>query len=245
MLIGTLSSCSTSSSDSTADDLKTESYFKLPKNGHGLWISKSYLAHLREFKSPREAQDKELDFLISIRNLDTIMYLSFHEGAAWNIILMESETKGAVYSPDSTTKYDELVFEKNLLVVKGDTFVKTGNSNTESDIIPSINKALVVGDYNDNATSFKSDGTVNGLGGFKEFKILLDYYDMGRNLDLISLKNDSTENWEFYQFNFVSDTLFIRENECANMDNESGDCFELKEGRVIYKLINRQQITAN
>jgi hypothetical protein len=203
----------------------------------GSWISASYLRSITDQQSPRKAQEGSEECFIQLPSttlLPTTMAINFHEGLSdlvpinnngtyqlWekqNDTLSRSLYTLESISPDSIKIGDKLFVKINLDI--------TGN---EPRILEEI---LFKGKYQSkqgDQVEFKNNGEVSGLGKYKYYEPVIDYFDAGLQIDQVAL-GETRENMKPFGFKFKQDRLELYELKCKTYDNADKRCVEVEFG---------------
>lgn len=224
-----------------AQEEKTEnaqslSLVPLEKEYIGTWVHKAYLADLEATKSTKKAQELGRDKLYRITENQEIMYMTLHEGAGGNRLLMNAKNEGAIYAQDTSIKYSEVRFQEGIMRVENKTFVKVeGFGDSFAKL---INQTFFAGTYKMGGETvlFNPNGNIKGLSGFTRYRLNTDYMDAGMQFDKIYLSPGDPQIEETFLYKFVGDTLLIKEPVCVEWDDERTHCYEIEQGKVIYKL---------
>ena len=221
----------------TNAEAKTVEVIKLSRDKYGFWVSKKYLTNLEKTKSTKKAQEMGAD-MISIDGSQEIMMMTIHEDGAQNIIIMQTESIGQVYSSDSTKKYDEIRFEGNELSVGNEQYIHASSLHARSsnDL---INSTFIANnyDYNGKEVVFDKEGSIKGMDGIISYSLNLDYIDAGMQFDKIFLKYEGEDERRTFLYEFVSDTLFIYELDCIVQSEDSDYCLDVNKGPLKFKLV--------
>lgn len=85
---------------------------------------------------------------------------------------------------------------------------------------------------------FRDNGEVIGFQNYKSYAIQEDYFDAGCQFDLLYLRYDIEDRFE-YTWSFSSDTLIIYKLDCMTYDTFSDRCIETKRGEIVYRLLKK------
>lgn len=220
----------------------------------GCWVSEVYLKSLKEFKSPKRAQDNGLLLIIPKRVNEKVSYMeAFHDDFDYYSILKNKNTYEIweiindnppklefvieVISP-TRIKIGTIVLEKINPLIKSD-FLRRGLKEQ----VMIQEDLLFKGKYitSDNRkVEFTKDGKIKGLDDFYFYQPINDYYDMGMQVDQLVLvksrKNIEWKDLEYFGFTFNHDTLELYKLNCISFDTTSGYCGEVENGELKYKL---------
>ncbi len=209
----------------------------------GDWISEAYYNDLMEHHSPRKAQEGSEDCFIHIPGqtlTSTYMVYNFHEGGAELVPVFQMgayqlwEKQGdtlyrAAYSLD--------MVDGDKLKIGDKRFVRiTAPMAGERNLI--LEGLLFAGTYtleNGAKVEFKANGEVVGLGAYKYYDPLIDYFDAGLQVDQVGL-GDTREHMEYFAFDFQKDRLELFNLKCKTYDEAEQRCVEVDFGKRIYVL---------
>ena len=220
----------------------------------GIWLSENYYNSLKEFKSPKKAQDNSLLLVIpeSISEKTTIMY-DFHDDFE-NYAIVKNLSDYEIWENfnNHNTK-----FEYNIKVISS-TKIKIGETilikidpikvkdffhNGLKNELLVLEELLFKGIYitlDGKKVEFKNNGQIEGLEGFFYYKPEIDYYDQGMQVDqLILVKSEKSIEWkdlEYYGFKFNMDTLELYKLNCIDFDSTYQQCGIVENGELLYKL---------
>jgi len=207
----------------------------------GTWLSEDYFNSINKFKSPKLGQDGSSFITIPDRTLKkTMMIENFHEGGP-SLTVLKNKERYQIWEmqEDSIvglTADIEIISETKIKI--GDKiFIKINPSSCE-DYFKILEEILFKGiytDYNCKNIEFKNNGEVVGLDKFHYYRPLDDYFDIGSQVDQISLSTiEKDYNWFGFKFNY--DTLEIYKLNCLQMDTINNDCVIVENGELKYKL---------
>lgn len=201
---------------------------------NGTWASEKYISILKRTKSPRASQDSGYFFQFpkSYKSLAN-PYLYHESGPDYHIL--KYGNKFYLKSVDNATDSSEIIItdKGNKLKIWDETFVKTKDSCG----VPE--ELLFKGNYklNGKPVTFNANGTIIGLDSDKFYSIENDYIGPGTgDLDIIYLGKIEKEK-NIHSFLFRADTLFIYKIKCLEIDSSNGDCLDIENGKLKYKLI--------
>jgi hypothetical protein len=246
-IFGLLFSCT--SNDRTQDDSKklTDQFKSLDTlvSFSGYWLSEDYHNSIRQFKSPKKAQDGSQFIFIPDRTLQqTIMIYNFHEGGTFLKILKHGDGYEIwEVQDDSLTQrlYSVEIISATKIKLGDKTFVKI-NSLKNKDTYQILEKILFEGQYtnsNGKTIEFKPNGQVIGLDNFTYYDPIIDYFDAGMQVDQVGLGNSQSE-LDWYGFKFNRDTLELYKLNCLTFDSTDNRCVEVDYGQLSYKLWRKE-----
>ena len=232
-----LISCSTSEQKEIEEKKPAgkASFIPIPPMYKGLWVNEGYLKELSKTRSTKMAQGKEGFYKIYDKN--SIMQLDLHEGGAENILVMETDKDGQIYSTDSTQALNKVEFKDGIMVIDNVRCIKAPDGESGLQVL--VNKAFFSGKYllGEKFIEFKDDGSITGLDSINGFNLNLNYVGPGMQFDLINFKlNDKSKD---YLYEFKSDTLLISEVDCLVMEEESDFCLEVAKGNEVYRMVKK------
>ncbi len=218
----------------------------------GSWVSENYYTSIKNFKSPKVAQDNSLFIVVPEKTLQkTFMVYNFHEGGEhMKVIKKDSEYELWEYS-DETDSLNRRISSIKIISdnkIRIDTTVFEKVSNVDSygnDFI--LEEILFRGIYRSNNGSkieFTGDGKITGMDDFNYYEPIIDYFDEGMNVDQVYLgkltKNLAQIGYKFsdrYGFKFSGDTLDLFKLNCVEFDSTSNNCGIVEFGERIDRLI--------
>lgn len=211
-------------------------YQNIPEEHLGLWVAEKYIHALSESRSTKKAGELNLDMLYQIDAPSNIISMNLHEGGADNLLLMSSKNNGQIFSSDSLNAYEKVLFEDNELIIDEEKFIHANNGLEEL-----VNEVILAGTYSFNGKSIemKRNGTFVGFDAITNYKLNLDYVDAGMQFDKIYFQFDGESEPRTYLYEFVSDTLVIREIDCLTLDETNNYCLEVEKGKVVYEFIKK------
>jgi hypothetical protein len=221
----------------------------------GCWVSENYLNSIKEYKSPKKAQDNSLLIIIPERYNEktTIMY-DFHDDFDYFTIL-KNHSKYEIWDTHDNLKskleYTIEVISSTKIKI-GDSILRKINPLRVKDLYHNGLKdemliqeeLLFKGIYltiDGKEVEFKNNGQLCGLDGFYYYKPNNDYYDGGMQVDqLILVKSEKNIEWkdlEYFGFKFNRDTLELYKLNCIDFDSAFlNNCAVLEYGKLEYKL---------
>jgi hypothetical protein len=202
---------------------------------NGKWVSEDYATALIKTKSPRQSEKFVSFFKIP---------KSFNE-KAFSYDYIERGSEGFIIKHGNSYYFKvdngindsiKIIFVNrdrikidNIIYIKGEE-----NVGVPEDI-------LFKGRYklNDSYINFNSDGTVVGFDSIKFFSIENIYTQPGSSTenDIIYL-GSSKDHTSLYCFEFKSDTLFIYNTYCKELD-ETGYCLDNQKGKLKWTLTKK------
>ncbi len=220
----------------------------------GIWISENYYNSLKEFKSPKKAQDNSLLLIIpeSTNENVTIMH-SFHDDYD-DYAIKKSHSDYEIWEnfkiPDNKLEYTihvisstEMQIGETILIRINPLRVNNFFRNGLKDELLVQEELLFKGVYlttDGKKVELKNNGQIEGLEGYYFYKPASDYYDYGMQVDqLILVKSESNFRWqdlEYYGFKFNYDTLELYQLNCIVFDSTYQVCVEVEHGELLYKL---------
>lgn len=233
-------SSSSEKASAPATSFKT---LKTPIPFAGSWISADYLKSLLEHQSPKVAQEgsQECYFEIPSETLTpTTMIYNFHEGISELIpVLRGGMLELWEKSNDTLSKAVYVINPKSpdtlLLGIK--KFVKLNTVSRDGQ--PAILEELLFkGTYTSKKTgdvAFKANGEVTGLGKYKYYKPVIDYFDAGLQVDQIGF-GETEDQWEYFGFKMIGDKLELYTLKCKAYDSTGKDCVFVGYGDEVYSL---------
>ncbi len=201
---------------------------------NGTWASEAYIRILKTTKSPRLSQDSGYFIQIPKSYKDkTFPYLYHEAGGEYHVV--KHREKFYLKSIDNTTDSLKITVADNgnKLKIWNDIFVKIKDScGVPEDVLFKGNYKL-----NGKSVTFNANGTIVGLDSIKFYAIENDYIGPGLgDLDVIYLGKTSKEK-QTHSFLFKADTLFIFKIKCLEIDSSNGDCLDIANEKLLYKLI--------
>ncbi len=211
----------------------------------GHWINERYLDVLQSSQSPRKAQEAcewcLLDFPAS-PDLPMLVIVNYHEAVQYPLASSAEHTltilaNGANEPGPKFNSIDTLGPDR--IKVGSQTF-RRSRCTKEENTYKILEYHLFQGTYDleeGGTVEFTSNGEVKGLDDFTAYNPIIDYFDMGRDVDQIRLKN-SNQTWTDFAFRFKQNKLQILTLECKSRD-QFDNCEEVKFGDVQYTLRKR------
>ena len=236
-------SCSTREKPNTSNNTKlTDTLVSFS----GYWLSENYYNSIKEFKSPRKAQEGSTFLYIpdtlGLPNITRI--ISFHMGDD-KLKIVKKANKYYLYKyyAAGIAPYNEEI--KNVsstkITIGGKNFIKISPVKTnEGELI--LEEILFKGHYvtkEGKEIEFKTNGQIIGLDSFEYYSPLIDYFDAGLDVDQIKL--GKTENkMDKFGFKFFGDTLEINKLNCIDYDSVYKTCNQVALGKIVYRLIKKK-----
>ena len=223
-----------------ASSFKTE---KVPIPFAGSWISASYLSSLMEHQSPKVAQEGSEACYIEIPAetlLPTTLIYNFHEGIS-DLLPVVRGGKLELWEKQEDTlsnvKYVITPPTSDTLLLGIKPFVKINPVMRDGE--PAILEELLFqGTYTSKKNGdveFKANGEVTGLGKYKYYKPVIDYFDAGMQVDQVGL-GETPDQWEYFGFTMVKDKLDIFTLKCKAYDSTGTHCVFVGYGDKVYSL---------
>ena len=242
-IIGLLFSCSSSDRNLDSSTTFKDDFKRLDTivSFSGCWLNEDYFNNIRQFKSPKNAQDGSLFIFIPHRTLQqTIMTYNFHEGGSF----LKTLKRGNDYEiwevqDDSLTQqlYTVDVVSSTKIKLDNSAFIKINPQKSEH-TYHVLEEILFKGKYtnaDEKTIEFKPNGQVVGLVDFKFYRPAIDYYDAGMQVDQVGL-GSSQKDLEWFGFKFKQDTLELYKLNCLIFDSTYNRCVEVDYGQLTYKL---------
>jgi hypothetical protein len=226
-------------SESKPKEITPTKFVNLSENHIGFWVNEEYYKALKESNSTKIAGESGNDDFYRISEVNSIMNMNIHEGAAENLILMDSENKGQIFNSDTTESYSKVEFQNGILLTDNKKYIKAPIG--ENGLNELVNSAFISGKYllNGIEIEFKANGTLTGLDSIKNFELNLDYNDAGMQYDKIYLQFNNEKETRTYLYSFNSDTLTISKIDCKTQAEDYDYCLEVEKGETIFKLIKK------
>lgn len=241
----TLLSCGTDTkpvqqSAAPAINFKTNS---VPVPFAGNWISETYLSDIREHQSPRKAQETIEECYIQLPDntlRPSTMVINFHEGIS-DLMTVNNNGVFQLWEKQGDTlsnlKYTIKPLSTDSLKIDDKLFIKINSSpaGNEPRILEEI---LFKGTYTSKKgekVEFKSNGEVSGLGKYKYYKPLIDYFDAGLQVDQVGL-GETAAKVEYFGFKFKKDKLELYKLKCDEYDDIDKRCVDVSFGEKLYEL---------
>lgn len=209
----------------------------------GSWISEDYLNQIRDQQSPRKAQEGSEECFIQLPEntlRPTTMVINFHEGLSE---LVTVSNNGAFELWDkqgdslSSPLYKIQPLSADSIMIDDKLFIRINpeTSNNDPRILEEI---LFKGTYSTKKAErveFKSNGEVTGLGKYKYYEPVIDYFDAGLQVDQVGL-GETADKLEYFGFKFKKDKLELYKLKCDAYDDIEKRCVEVSFGEKLYDL---------
>jgi hypothetical protein len=209
----------------------------------GNWISDTYLRDILDHQSPRKAQETIEECYIQIPEntlRPTTMVINFHEGIS-DLVTVHNNGVFQLWEKQGDTlsnvKYTIQPLTPDSIKIDDKLFIKINSSpvGNEPRILEEI---LFKGTYNSKKgekIEFKSNGEVTGLGQYKVYKPLTDYFDAGLQVDQVGL-GETIDKLEYFGFKFKKNKLELYKLKCDEYDDIDKRCVEVSFGDKLYDL---------
>lgn len=213
----------------------------IPFSGH--WISAEYLTDIQANQSPRSAQEESGDCFISIPATTltpTTMVYNFHEGIS-DLVPVYINERFELWENlnDSLTRmlYPLQLVTQDTLSVGDKKFVRLPASLRDGQ--PAIlEEILFKGKYKDASDAlveFKANGEMSGIGKYKYYLPVIDYFDAGLQIDQVAMGEKPGE-WEYFGFKFKKEKLDIYQLKCKTYDQQEKRCVDVTFGPKLRSL---------
>lgn len=221
---------------------KKEKQYEI-KDLSGEWVNTKYLNAVRKTKSAKISQDACIHSFIRFTNDTALFVYSLHEGISVKISMLKQNSFICNFPENIKTKLyisnDTLFFYENGTKESFFKYDIYANEDMLNDRL--LNKEIFSGEYTiidslNKKLIFQEDGTVTGFWNYKSFFIQYDYIDAGCNLDILYLRVEPIDRYE-YTWQFKNDTLQIYKLDCIEYDSINKLCLETKKGKLIYRLL--------
>ncbi len=220
----------------------------------GIWVSVNYYNSLKEFKSPKKAQDNSLLLIIpeSVNEKVTIMH-DFHDDFDDYVIVKNNsnyEIWEDLNKPNNKLEYTIKVISSTSIKIGEIVLIKINPLRLRDFFHNELKNELLVqeelifkGVYlttDGKKVEFKNNGQIEGLEDYFYYKPESDYYDQGMQVDQVILVSSNSDfKWEdldYYGFEFEYDTLRLYKLNCIVFDSANQNCVEVGHGELLYKL---------
>lgn len=209
----------------------------------GNWISETYLRDIKEHQSPRKAQETIEECYIQLPDQTlraSTMVINFHEGIS-DLVMVSNNGAFQLWEKTGDTlsniKYTIQPISADSIKIGDKLFLKI-NSSTAGNEPQILEEILFKGKYKSKTgeqVEFKSNGEVTGLGKYKYYKPLIDYFDAGLQVDQVGL-GETSDKMENFGFKFKKDRLELYVLKCKTYDNTEKRCVEVDFGDKTYEL---------
>jgi len=246
-MIGHLFSCTSSNKELDETAVLSSDFKQLDTtiSFSGCWLSEDYYNSLRQFKSPKKAQDGSRFMVIPDRTLkQTIMIYNFHEGGSFLKILKHGNNYEIWEVQEDSLKQrlnNVEVISATRIKFDNKTFVKI-NPPKKEDTYQILEEILFKGQYTNSDGQliyFKPNGQLIGLDNFKYYNPIIDYFDAAMQVDQVGL-GSSQQDIDWYGFKFNKDTLELYKLNCLTFDSTDKRCVEVEFGQLTYKLWRKE-----
>ena len=216
---------------------------KAPIPFAGTYLNETYLTKIRDQKSPRKAQEGIEECFIRIPDntlTPTSMIVNFHETLT-DLIPLNHDGTYELWEQqnDSLTKarYTIALISEDKIKIGTTTFIRinTDNAGNQPRILEEI---LFKGTYElkkGEKVEFKKNGEVTGLGKYKYYAPLIDYFDAGLDIDQVGL-GETRDKLTNFGFKFRKNGLDLFELKCKTFDDKEKRCVEVDYGRKAFDL---------
>ncbi|GGH70766.1 hypothetical protein [Phaeocystidibacter marisrubri] len=199
----------------------------------GFWVNVKYVRNLRSSKSPKRAQ-QSVDFSgiqVSEEGEPSMMIWNFHEGTPTYVKTYDGELGFFNSSTNSKPEY-RASMQKDTLIIGSEKFTLLESAH-EFQI---VEKILFEGEYKNHGrrVTLSANGEIKGLDSLTHYSPLIDYYDVGLDVDMMELGTSRSLPKRF-GFVFANDTLNIYSLKCLALEN--GDCMEQALDTLFLQLI--------
>ena len=216
---------------------------KAPIPFSGSYLNETYLAGIRDHKSPRKAQEgiDECFVRIPANTLTpTTMVFNFHE-AMTDMMPLNNNGTYELWE----TQNDTLSKLRYTIEIVGEDKIKIGEKNFVK-INPeySGNQPLILeeilfqGAYilkKGGKVEFRNNGEVTGLGKYKYYVPVMDYFDAGLQIDQVGL-GETRDKLDYYGFKFRKNGLDLFEIKCKTYDEKEKRCVDVDFGKKVFDL---------
>lgn len=223
-----------------APDFKT---YSAPLPFSGSWISASYLKSITDDQSPRKAQESIEECYIQLpANTLTpaTMIINFHEGLSDLVTVINNGSyqlwekqndslSRAVYTMEPISADSLKIGDKIFVRIHPDV------SGIQPRILEEI---LFKGAYQSKEgdhVEFKNNGEVTGLGKYKYYEPVIDYFDAGLQIDQVAL-GENRDQMTHFGFKFKRDRLELYTLKCKEYDEVDKRCVDVDFGNKFIAL---------
>ena len=216
---------------------------KAPIPFAGSYVSEKYLTSIRDKKSPRKAQESIEECFIRIPDntlVPTSMIINFHETLTDLVPLNHNGTYELWEKQnDSLTKarYTIEIVAADKIKIGNNIFVKI-NPDIADNQPRILEEILFKGTYamkNGEKVEFKNNGEVIGLGKYKYYAPLIDYFDAGLDIDQVGL-GETRDKLTNFGFKFSKNGLDLYDLKCKTFDKKENRCVEVDFGNKVFDL---------
>ena len=227
-------------SEAPAINFKTNS---VPVPFAGSWISEDYLNKIRENQSPRKAQEGSEECFIQIPDntlRPATMVINFHEGLS-DLVTVSNNGTFQLWDKQGDTLssllYTIQPLSADSIKIGDKLFIKINPAATNND--PRIlEEILFKGTYSTKKgerIEFKANGEVSGLGKYKYYEPVIDYFDAGLQVDQVGL-GETRDKLTNFGFKFRKNGLDLFELKCKTFDDKEKRCVEVDFGKKAFDL---------
>lgn len=209
----------------------------------GNWISDNYLLDIQEHQSPRKAQENIEECFIRIPGstlLPTTMVINFHEGLS-DLVTVSNNGSYQLWEKQNDTltrmRYtiETLSADKIKIGDKPFTRINIESSSEQPRILEEILFKGVYESKKGERVEFKNNGEVSGLGKYKYYTPIQDYFDAGLQIDQVGL-GETKDQPTYFGFKFKKDKLELYTLKCLEYDEADKRCVEVTYGEKTYEL---------
>lgn len=213
----------------TTDTTERESPIK-----PGFWVNTRYEQVLLDTKSPKQAQQavEFSGFQVAEGSGESTFIWSFHEGTP-TYLHREGTKIGFSNTSDNKPEYTA-TFQNDTLSMGSEKFVYV-ESGEEFQI---VEKTLFEGEYlyHGKSVQMKANGEITGLDTLTHYSPLIDYFDVGLDVDMITLGSANSLPKRF-GFVFEGNTLNVYSLKCVQLEN--GDCMKNELDTLFLQLVKQ------
>ncbi len=207
----------------------------------GLWVNEEYVASIKKTRSPVNAELPDNScILIPQRTLQsTAMIYGFHEGGEEWVVIKNGNSYEFRDKQLINNRGVIKIIPGNKLVFNGNTFLKVRDISREEIQYYILEEILLKGKYvseDGSIVEFTADGDVKGISSILKYSVMLDFTEVGMQIDQIMLGRDLTHQ-DNYGFRFNGDTLSIYKLKCTEMDTSNNKCLVADFGERYLRLI--------
>ena len=229
----------------SASDFKT---YSAPLPFAGSWISAIYLKSIIDDQSPRKAQESIEECYIQLPAntlTPSTMIINFHEGLTDLVTVLNNGAYQLWEKQNdslSRLKYAIEPISPDSLKIGDKIFIRFHPD--VSGIQPRIlEEILFKGTYQSKEgdhVEFKNNGEVTGLGKYKYYEPVIDYFDAGLQIDQVAL-GETRAKMQHFGFKFKRDRLELYELKCKEYDDVDKRCVDVDFGNKFIALQRTQQ----
>jgi len=209
----------------------------------GYWISDVYLHDIQAHQSPRKAQQNIDECFIRIPEntlRPTTMVINFHEGYS-DLVTVNNNGAFQLWEKQNDTlallKYsiENISADKIKIGDKPFTRINIESTGDQPRILEEILFKGVYESKKGERVEFKNNGEVSGLGKYKYYTPVIDYFDAGLQIDQVGL-GETKDNPTYFGFKFKKDKLDLYSLKCTEYDNVDKRCVEVSYGEKMHEL---------